>query len=421
MGTISRFDCPSSPLRPKSLLRKTEHVLWVCLGIGAATHLSLTQLARSQDEQKAPKPLTTQFVKRQPRLSKPLELKKRPQPKRRPIERTMVSVKARKQEHQSATGLETAQALGGLARPSVDIGRVAAFGWTAVEPTSLAQHIEGTKEVEQRIDMSLELLDIEALDTGRYPAMVVQDPADRRRITGFCRLAVIYSPQFHRAGDSPSRTNFEWQVEIGFRRLVRFMNEATEIDAEVLGRLGLNDKELFKAPWTLFSPNRTFHLSDSHLRSLGRYLLGGGFVFADGQDKRYLPPGWKDGFRSLRLALVESLKHCGVPSSIEKLPDTHPVYHCYFDFSGPPGGCDIIHKSGYDGVNVVGYVEGIQLGERLLALVTGKEYGYGWAIMGTLVWKSWDPTHSFRFGVNTIILSLTQEGSITRQLMDTIQ
>ena len=46
----------------------------------------------------------------------------------------------------------------------------------------------------------------------------------------------------------------------------------------------------------------------------------------------------------------------------------------FFDFSGPPGGCDVIHKWEHrDQVEVVGYVEGIELGGRLLALVTGKK------------------------------------------------
>ena len=32
----------------------------------------------------------------------------------------------------------------------------------------MAEIIEGTKEVEQKVDMSLELLDVDALDTGKY-------------------------------------------------------------------------------------------------------------------------------------------------------------------------------------------------------------------------------------------------------------
>ena len=38
--------------------------------------------------------------------------------------------------------------------------------------------------------MSLELLDIETLDTGRYHAMVIQDPSDKRTIRGFIHIAM---------------------------------------------------------------------------------------------------------------------------------------------------------------------------------------------------------------------------------------
>ena len=156
-------------------------------------HLSLTQIRGLQAEQRIAKPLTTQFVKRQPRLTKPLELKKRPQPKRRQIQRKMVAVKARMQAAQQAAGFQPTQVLGRLARPSAQIGRMAGLGSVEMEPQSVAGIIEGSKEVEQKIDMSLELLDIQALDTGQYHALVVQDPEDKSNVKGFCRLAVVYS------------------------------------------------------------------------------------------------------------------------------------------------------------------------------------------------------------------------------------
>jgi hypothetical protein len=130
-------------------------------------------------------------------------------------------------------------------------------------------------------------------------------------------------------------------------------------------------------------------------------------------------------FRELKAELVESLEEWGVSCGVEKLPNSHPVYHCYFDFNGPPGGCDIIHHHEYpDMVDVAEYVEGIELEGRLLAMASGKEYFYGWACMGSNglgTYQEWDPTQSLRFGVNTVILALTQEGSITHRLLDGIQ
>ena len=140
MSHVSRFQCASSPLRLKALLR-TRRAFSVSLLLGVAAHLSLTQLAGSQDAQKAAKPLTTQFVKRQPRLTKPLELKKRPQPKRRPVERRMVSVKARMLRGQRGPRFQATARLRGLARPSVSIGRMGTSAGVGVEPTTLADSI----------------------------------------------------------------------------------------------------------------------------------------------------------------------------------------------------------------------------------------------------------------------------------------
>ena len=201
------------------------------------------------------------------------------------------------------------------------------------------------------------------------------------------------------------------------------MNGATDVKAQVLGRLAMNDEGLFKVPWVLFRPTQPFLLTPTQRHNLGKYLLGGGFVFGDGHS--HFRPFANAAFRSLHNALLESLEECGVKTSIDKLPTVHPLYHCYFDFSGPPGGCDIIHKWEHrQEVVVVGYVEGIELGGGLLALVTGKEYAHGWAVMGPGGFGPYTeryPTPSFRFGVNTIIPSLTQEGSITHQLMGTVQ
>ena len=89
-----RFLCASSGLSLSGLFRRSRRVLFAGLWVALVVHGSLTRITASRENKKAAKPLTTQFVKRQPRLTKPLELKKRPQPKRRRIQRTMVAVKA---------------------------------------------------------------------------------------------------------------------------------------------------------------------------------------------------------------------------------------------------------------------------------------------------------------------------------------
>jgi hypothetical protein len=88
----NRFNCPSSVLSPKKLLGRTRAALWWSLALAFGIHLSFLALGPGRKEVKAVKPLTTKFLKREPRLVKPLELKKRPKPKPRPMRRKVVSV-----------------------------------------------------------------------------------------------------------------------------------------------------------------------------------------------------------------------------------------------------------------------------------------------------------------------------------------
>jgi len=119
-SAASRFGCPSAALQARSLLRRSPQVLWAALLLALGLHAASTVLVRGfHRQQEAPKPLTTRFVKRQPRLSKPLELKKRPAPKSRAVRREMVAVRARMPRGQVAVGLRLREALRGLARPRV--------------------------------------------------------------------------------------------------------------------------------------------------------------------------------------------------------------------------------------------------------------------------------------------------------------
>jgi len=160
-GGHGRFHCPSFSLSLRGLLRRSQRILWPGLALALIAHLVLTQLRGGSESQKAIKPLTTQFVKRAPRLTKPLEMKKRPLPKRRRIQRQMVSVKAKLSRGQATTVIGPAQSLGGLARPHADLSRVVDFKGYVLEPQTVAAAVEGAREPSGKVDMALEMMDIE--------------------------------------------------------------------------------------------------------------------------------------------------------------------------------------------------------------------------------------------------------------------
>ena len=121
MRARSRFKSVSTSLSLGRLLKTAQRALLYGLAIATAVHLSTLLLVREGRTVASERPLTTRFVKRAPRLTKPLELKKRPQPKRRPLQRQMVSVKARPERRGRVSAFQPARALRGLARPAATV------------------------------------------------------------------------------------------------------------------------------------------------------------------------------------------------------------------------------------------------------------------------------------------------------------
>ncbi len=131
---------------------------------------------------------------------------------------------------------------------------------------------------------------------------------------------------------------------------------------------------------------------------------------------------------SFRLMFKEALAtqdlRYGRDWMFEVLPNSHPIFHCYFDFDGAP------RNSKYGGSEGIGVdpLEGITIDGRLLAILSN--------MLLTSCWGDWgpdgcplhdhlygqnDPTPHFKFGVNLIVFALTQEGSITYQTMQRLE
>jgi hypothetical protein len=274
-----------------------------------------------------------------------------------------------------------------------------------LEPQAVAQSVGGSKETKDVVHLSLEMLDIEALDTGQYHALVVQDPRDKRSIKGFLHLAVLRHP-----GE-------EIDVTHRLTRLAEAMNKYTDVRTDVLGELSLDSPEIFNAPWVFYYAFKSFKLTSSELDNLGRYTVSGGFVFGDA----YGDPEWRGGLLAVSSTLLGALAAQGLRVTYERLPNAHPMYHCYFDFDTPPPGAGTSADRNF---NISDHLEGVTLEGRLLAVMSKRGYFQPWFLWGPdFSKKSWaqDNTRQHQFAVNTIVFALTQEGSITRRLMGAVE
>lgn len=257
--------------------------------------------------------------------------------------------------------------------------------------------ITSMKEPERRIDMQAEFLDLESINTGKYKGMVIQDPTDKRNVKGFVYLALAWGSVLQ-----PSRQR-------AIVQLVRAINTYTSIRAEVDDQLFLDSQQLFKAPFVYITTNRAFELTTHEARNLGSYLRGGGFVVAD-NDQPHLEYGPAEA--SLRAMFKAAL---GRDARFVQLGNTHPLYHVFFDFEGgpPPGGeASSVGPSAVTGkASPVPYLEGIYLGDRLVAVYADKGYGAFWE-------REFENEPHLKMGVNLVVYALTQKGSIAEQQID---
>jgi len=265
------------------------------------------------------------------------------------------------------------------------LGVVGVPHFEAVAMTSL-------KEPERRIDMQAEFLDLDAIDTGKYRGMVIQDPADKRNIQGFVYLGLAWGSIL-----KPSRQR-------SIAQLVRAINQYTRIEAQVIDQMFIDSQDLFKAPFVYITTRSAFELTEHEIDNLGQYLRNGGFLVAD-NDRPELEYGPAEA--SLRDMFKQAL---GRDARFVPIPNEHPLYHVFFDFDDgpPPGGEEL---AGGHFRSSVYYLEGIFLGDRLVAVYSDQGYGAFWER------ESENEPH-LKLGVNMVVFALTQKGSIAQQQID---
>jgi len=421
----SRFIGPSHGLALGGLLRKARGGLAVSLLVTLLAHLAFTRISFVAQSQSAAKPLTTQFVKRQPRLTKPLELKKLPRPKERLVQRKMVTVKARTTRAGVGTRpLTVAGLVGNLTQPMASLSRFSDEEPAVFEPGAVATAVQGSMESEHRVDLSLELVDVGALDTGRYHAMVVQDPNDKRNIKGYFHFIQAYPVSV-----VAERGQIN-EYATALRNLIHKLNEFTDIRADVERNVPFSSEEIFKVPFIYFDfgdQSGLGRLSPAEATRLGEYMLLGGLYMAE--------DGWpglgSPTDKAARATIEDALAAVGMLKdqnwTYVKIPNSHAIYHVYYDFASgpPPGGDTVAHPGSISGP--FPWLEGVFMGDRLMAIMSNKSYQDVWATRAFMaagehvnLFLALQP-RAIQMGINIIIFALTQEGSITRRVMDTVQ
>ena len=319
-----------------------------------------------------------------------------------------------------------------------------------IGPQLQAGALEGTRQGADEIDLSLELMDVQALDTGRHRAMVVMDPNDRRKLKGFLYMSGIDSPSIERAEESVRAENIQvrWYHQMPRRLVERRMLQGladkmtaqTQVHVEVRDAVRLDDPQLLQVPFVLLTVNTPFDFTDSEAANLGAYLTSGGFLFVD--IVSMLWGNYRDDeldIPAVRSLIRSSFQAAGYQEwkdwQFTRLELTHPLYHCFYDVKSLPRGMRDMHfiVGGQDYLpRTLDYLEGIVVGDQLVGVYSMRNYADFWAGIGreTLDWSlannainhsslaSAEEPLVYNLGVNLVVYALTREGSLARQLVD---
>ena len=382
----TRFASPTQDFDLDVLVSRLRKGFVLSVGLAVALHLIVAGINPfGEAKKKAPRPLTTKFIKRQPRLTKPLELRKIPQPKRQMARREVQLAKARMDQVQATASFNTrsliASHVGGSGISLLRESNFSAMSTMNLEPSLVATDVSSTRSSEHKIDMALEMLDVNSMDTGRYRAMVIQDAGDKQAIKGFVKFAQVMSSRAQGQLSSSGRS-------VDFLRDI--LNEYTGLKADFLGLITYDDPRLLEIP-ILISPRGT--PNEAEMANLAEYLLGGGFVM-----------GAAIGPYGEALEKYGGLVR-GKDFWTERLSDDHLIFHAFFDVQGGmPNNSGT--SQGKSGVRPWNYMTGHFIKGRMVGLTAN-----GW---------SWGSPAGLRLAVNVVIYALTQEGSITQRLMQTV-
>jgi hypothetical protein len=155
------------------------------------------------------------------------------------------------------------------------------------------------------------------------------------------------------------------------------------------------DKNLFRSPFCYLSGHKLVEFSSAEKEQLKKYILNGGFLFVDDCNHDI------DGL--FAKSFEQEMEVVFGPKALKKIPNTHPIYNCFFKFDGPPTTSFELNGWGDDLVH--DYLKAIEINGRIGILYSNKDYGCEWDY--DFRNKRWLAEDNTKFGVNIINYALT--------------
>jgi hypothetical protein len=395
--------------------RRLRRLYWWTLGIALALHLALLLALFnlfSPGGGKVPEPAKVKFfTRRDPTLAKPMQIQKVPQPKRQMIRRQLQPTTARTDQVRATAAFDT-RGLISSQSPVASLLHLSSLsadrslqGSALAPPLGMPGVGQVARSPEQRIDLSLELMDINSMDTGRYRAMVVQDARDPQKLKGFVKVASVVPVHIKNSPQVATGMGGAGDQKM-LQLLVEALNTYTGLQAEYTGDFTYDDTRILEVPIIcrpLDNPaaaDRNILPNEAEVQNMAKYLLAGGFFLGS------MPPAILQGLEQYG-GLVQ-----GRDFWEARLPDDHPVYTSFFDIlGGVPSGNYPGRNTKWDGAYAL---IGQYLRGRLIGVYARQ--GFGWDNYRHFG----ETTRQMQMAVNIIVYALTQEGSMTQRLMQMV-
>ncbi|MDP5032936.1 MAG: DUF4159 domain-containing protein [Paraglaciecola sp.] len=188
-----------------------------------------------------------------------------------------------------------------------------------------------------------------------------------------------------------------WEVDERMpANVLNSLIEYTSLRVDLTERVvPLADPAMLGAPFCYMAGHRLVQFSSEEKDNFKRYVENGGFVFVDDCNHDI------DGMfaKSFERQMAELFGD----EALQKIPNDHPLYSCFFEFDGPPR--TSIELNGWGDDLVHNYLKAIEVNGRIAVLYSNKDLGCEWDY--DFRNKRFLRVDNTKFAVNIVIYAMT--------------
>ncbi|GAA0858453.1 DUF4159 domain-containing protein [Aliiglaciecola litoralis] len=188
-----------------------------------------------------------------------------------------------------------------------------------------------------------------------------------------------------------------WEVDERMpANVLNSLIEYTSLRVDIRERVvPLSDPAMLTAPFCYMAGHRLVQFTQQEREHFQRYVENGGFVFVDDCNHDI------DGM--FATSFEAQMADIFGDDALQKIPNDHPIYSCFFEFDGPPRTSGELNGWGDDLVHE--YLKAIEIDGRIGVLYSNKDLGCEWDY--DFRNKRWLKVDNTKFAVNIVVYAMT--------------